>query len=313
MRLAAVSDQREARLEFIRRRYPQVQTVADAEAIIADSAIQAVVIATPPNTHYTLARRALLAGKHVLVEKPLTMVSAEAQELVELADKCGSVLAVGHLFLYAPPVAAMREMVKDGRFGEIYFASSTRANLGPPNTQVDVIWDLAPHDVSIILHLFDEAPAEVRADGADLSGAGVIEAAVITMHFPSGRMGQVNVNWLTANKVRMFHMVGRDCTVQYDETNAAAKLHIYEAAIDNRVKDAGNAATALGYGPGTVIIPPLPAKEPLLAECEDFVRVIQTGGHPVSDGRKGAEVVRVLETASHSIATRASRYAEAVR
>jgi predicted dehydrogenase len=300
--LAKVADLRLGRREFISKHYPSVETTDTASEIIDDPTIDAVVIATPPNTHYGMAMQALDKGKHLLVEKPLTMNSHEADEVVRLAAARNRVLMVGHLFLYAPAVVKLNSLIEQGDLGEIYCISSTRANIGPPNTAVDVLWDLAPHDFSIILHLMKEYPVEIAAHAAAFTNTQFSEAAFVFLRFPSGAAAHVHVSWLTPNKTRGMQVIGSRRVVSYDEMQSVHKLQVFEAGVDNRVSASAKDAMALSYGPGSVWLPALEQYEPLRAQCEDFLRCIQTGQAPVSDGRKGAEVVRILETASRAMA-----------
>lgn len=302
VRLARVADLRPGRREFISKRYPDVQTTAEYREILNDPAIDAVVIASPPDTHFNLAMEALEQGKHLLVEKPLALRSADADEIVRFAAARGRVLTVGHLFLYAPAVMKLNSLIEMGELGDLYCLSSVRANPGPPNTNVDALWDLAPHDFSVILHLFKEAPAEVIAHAASFSNLERAEVVFVFLRFPSGRAAHVHVSWLTPNKTRRMDVLAGRRVACYDDMQPVHKLTIFDAADDNRRDASAHDTKALSYGPGNVWIPALQSYEPLRAECEDFVRCMRTGDVPVSDGRKGAEVVRVLERASQSMA-----------
>ncbi len=310
-RVVRVADLQTGRLEFIGRRFPQVQTTASAAEVIEDESIDAVFIATPPATHYKLASDALKAGKHVFIEKPFTTEVAQAEELVRTADATGKKIGVGHLFLYHPAVAAIAGLVAGGELGEPLYVCTSRFNVGPPQTRVDVLWDLAPHDVAIVLHLFGEPPVEVRASGARFRNDEFIEAACLNLTFPGGRMAQINVGWLTPAKVRNLMLVCGDKTVIYDDMQMVDKLRIYEPARDNRTSTAA-ASKALSYGPGNIVIPPVPSAEPLRLECEDFIKAIRSGAEPVSNGRNAIEVVRVLQAASRAIYSSLSADAQVV-
>lgn len=310
--LVRVADLRSGRREFIQKRFPEVQTTAEIGDIISDPSIDAVFIATAPESHHGIATQALNAGKHVFVEKPLTTRTSDAEQLVALACRVGRKLAVGHLFLYHPAVVLMREMLDQGTLGDVYFISSTRANLGPPNTRIDVLWDLAPHDISIILMLMNESPVEVVARGAWFTKPGFVETAYINLAFASGRMAQVNVSWLSPNKTRLLQMACSKKSVVYDDMQSVQKVQVFNAGEDNRVNAPENAVTALAYGAGSIWSPPVRNVEPLRVECEDFIRSIVVDSAPVSDGRRALEVVRVLEAASESMRRPASRAAVAV-
>lgn len=239
--LVRVADLRAGRREFIQKRLPAVQTTGEIGDIISDSSIDAVFIATPPETHFTIATQALNSGKHVFVEKPLTTRTSDAEQLVALACRLGRKLAVGHLFLYHPAVVLMSELLEQGTLGDLYCVSSTRANLGPPNTRIDVLWDLAPHDISIILRLMDESPVEVVARGAWFTKPGYVETAYVNMAFASGRMAQVNVSWLTPNKTRLLHMACSNRSIVFDDMQPIQKIQVFDAGEDNRISVPENA------------------------------------------------------------------------
>lgn len=301
--VSTVCDLRIGRLEFIQKKFPGIRTTLSAEEVIADNRLDAVVVATPPSTHYAVARSAIEAGKHLLIEKPMTLVSAQADELVSLADQKKRTLVVGHLFLYHSVVRTMRRMLRDGDLGEVYSISSTRMNLGPPNTMIDVLWDLAPHDVSIILDLMEEEPCDVQVMGSMFTNDDFAEVVFLALRFPSGRLAHIHVSWLTPNKTRVFHMLCSRKVIMWDDTEAVEKLRIFEAGNDNRMNASAKDSHALSYGPGAITIPPISGGEPLRSECEDFIHCIRTGGTPVSNGRKGVQVVRVLEAAEAQIRT----------
>lgn len=304
VKVAAVSDLRPGRLEFIQRRYPNVRITTAADDLIQDREIHALVIATPPQTHYALAMAGLDAGKHLLVEKPLTMDVGEGEEMVHHARAKGLVLMTGHLFLYAPAITELRRQLAEGSFGEPYMLSSIRANLGPPDTKVDALWDLAPHDISVVLDLMGDLPVTVRAEGAKFTNPDFIEAAFITLTFPGGRIAHVEVSWLSQAKVRLMRLICSEKTAHFDDSQQSEKLRIYNTAVDSRVSAGKTGAQAIGYGPGSITIPSLPTTEPLRAECEDFMRSIVESTPAISSGEKGLEVVRVLAQASKQIAER---------
>jgi predicted dehydrogenase len=299
--VARVSDLRPGRCEFIAKRYPWLVTSPQAEAILSDPQIDAVVVATPPDTHVVLAAEALRQGKHVFVEKPLATSVAAAEHLVELAEEMNRTLVVGHLFLYAPAVTSIRSLLRSGDLGTIYYISSTRANLGPPNAQIDVLWDLAPHDLSIILDLMNEAPVEVLAQGGSFTNRKLAETVFLVLRFADGRLAHVHVSWLTPNKTRLMQMVCSQRVVVYDDMEPVQKVQIHNPGIDARVHAGEHDVMALNYGPGGMWAPPLETFEPLREECRDFIESINTGRRPLSDGERGLQVVRVLEAASRSL------------
>jgi predicted dehydrogenase len=300
VQVTRVSDLRPGRLEFIAQRFPEIVGSSDAATLVNDPSIDAIVIATPPKTHHELALAALQAGKHVLVEKPLATSVAEGKELVEAATREGKVLAVGHVFLYAPAVARVRSLFDEQQVGDLYYISAVRTNVGPPQGEVDALWDLAPHDISIILNVMKESPTEILAQGGSFTGSKKVEAVFLLLRFGDGRLAHVHVGWLTPNKVRLMRMVCSQGEVVYDDMQPVQKLQVHHPAVDNR-RQAGAVGGQLSYSSGGTWAPSLETYEPLRAECQDFIRSIRTGAPPLSDGQSGLEVVRVLEAASQCL------------
>jgi len=297
VQVVRVSDLRQGRLDFIAQRHPDIAGSCDAMDVISDPSIDAVVIATPPKTHHNLTMAALRAEKHVLIEKPLATSVEEGRRMVEMAAKSKRVLSVGHLFLYAPAVTRIRSLLDQGRLGDLYYVSAVRTNVGPPNAQVDALWDLAPHDISVILNLMKTVPQEVIAYGASFTNRDFAEAVFVTLRFGDGRLAHIHVGWLTSNKTRLMRMVCSEGEVVYDETQPVQKVQVHNPPIDNRVQ-AGATDAPLGYRSGGIWCPELENCEPLRAECQDFIESIMTGKAPLSDGEKGLSVVHVLELAS---------------
>ena len=301
VQLVTVSDLRSGRLDFVSRRYPLLKTTIDASDVLSDSTIDAVIIATPPDTHYALATQALNNGKHVFVEKPLATSVSDAEKIVDLAERTNRTLIVGHLFLYAPAVMQIRSLLQNGELGAIHYISSTRANLGPPKPKIDVLWDLAPHDLSIILELMNDSPIEVLAQGASFTHADLADAVFLTLRFFDGRLAHIHVSWLTPNKIRLLQVVCSRGVAVYDDMQPVHKVQVHRPGIDNRPQAGDSDAMALSYGPGGMWAPPLQADEPLRSECKDFIESIISGRRPLSNGQRGLEVVRILERASYSL------------
>jgi predicted dehydrogenase len=299
--VAGVCDTRPGRLDFIRRRFPFVNVYADAKELLNDPSIDAVAIATPPQTHLSLAMDSLHAGKHVLVEKPLATSTADAETLVKTAEQLDRCLAVGHPYLYAPPVVLMRSLLQKEQLGDVYCLTSTRTNLGPPGAVMDVVWDLAPHDISIALDLMGETPEEIETQGGWFTQSKLAETAFLTLRFSGARLVHIHVSWLTPNKTRLLQIVCQRGVMVYDDTQPVHKLQIYETGQDNRIGNGVHDSHQLGYGPGNIWIPPLSNSEPLRTECQDFVRCLRERSTPYSSGRKGIEVVRVLEKVSNQL------------
>lgn len=298
-RMKSVSDLRAGRLASIQETYPDLHTTLDYNELLDDPEIDAVVIATPVDTHFAIGVEALRAGKHVFIEKPLAQTAEEAWQLVETARSADRVLVVGHVFQFAPGVRRMKREVDAGLLGRVHHISSTRINLGPPDPALDVIWDLGPHDCSIILHLLDEYPESVMARGDSFKRPGVIDNAHIELAFPSGATAHIHVSWLSANKMRLMQTFGDNGSMIYDEMLALdGKVKRYDNGVDNRVGVGDNDTVKLGYSAGDIHVLQLEQHEPLRMECEEFIRAIGTGHRPPNNGEMGAKVVELLETIS---------------
>lgn len=303
VRLAMVADPNEARRAHIERTYPDVPTTADYDAVLRDRTIQGVVIATPVSTHYQLAYEALLAGKDVLVEKPLTDNAAQARELCLLADQLGRVLMVGHTFMYHPAVEYVKTLVDSRALGTIYYADAARLNLGLFQPDTDVIWDLAPHDLSILLYVLGAAPESIRARGVSHVGArGQIDVAFLDLMFPGSMLSNIRVSWLDPCKVRRVTVVGSDKMVVFNDVAGEEKIRLYDRGVKlpHQTDDFGD--FHLSYRYGDVTIPHLDGGEPLKAECAHFAECIRARRTPRSDGWSGYQVVQLLEAAHASLA-----------
>jgi predicted dehydrogenase len=281
------------------RRYPGVPTSSDFEALLGDPSVDAVAIATPPRTHFRLARQALEAGKHVLVEKPLATTVAEAEALVKLAERRGLVLMPGHTFLYSPPVNKVRDLISEDHLGEIYFVTSSRMNLGMYQSD-GVVCDLAPHDLSILLYWLDQHVSVVAASGCTVFQQGVPETAFLTLSFDDGCTANIQVSWLAPRKVRQIVVVGSKRMVQYDDTSSDDAVRVYDRGFDFS-QPANFGEYQLTYRSGDMVAPRIRAAEPLSLELEDFAAAIATGRRPRSHSHFGLEIVRVLEAANTSL------------
>jgi len=307
-----VSDLKSGRLEYISKEFPTVDITKDHREILRDKSINAVVIATPVTTHKELAEEAMLLGKHVFVEKPMAYSAEEAESMVYTAEKLGKKLAVGHVFQFAPAVRKIKDLLKKKVIGKVLHVTSTRINLGPPESEVDVIWDLGPHDFSIILYLLGEAPWKVDSNrneypfGAFNSASSknkfrLTNNAHIDLSFKSGASAHIHLGWLSSNKVRLMQVFGTEGTLVYDEMLALdGKLKLYGLGIDNRIKNKAGDSGALGYQSGEITVIPLEQHEPLRLECQEFINSIINDKPLINDGRIGLEVVKLLETTSES-------------
>jgi predicted dehydrogenase len=293
-----VCDLDEGRLARVARRYPAVRGTTRFEDLLEDPAIDAVLIATPVFTHYELASQSLLAGKHTFVEKPLAPSSGEADELIELARAGPCVLMCGLTFLYSPPVRAVKSLLDSGALGEIYFISSSRVNLGLHQPDVSVIWDLGPHDFSILLYWLEEVPSLVQAVARDSIVSGIPDVAFVDLTFPSGVVAHAELSWLAPSKLRRTVVVGSEKMVVYDD-GSAEPVRIFDHGV---VKDPESFGQYhLSYRTGDIVSPRLDTSEPLALELEDFVSGIRLGHAPPASLEIARNVVRLAERTEAAI------------
>jgi predicted dehydrogenase len=306
--LLAVCDRDEDRLERIRRAYPQARLCRELDQLLEDPDLDGVALATPVDTHYDLARRILESGRGVFVEKPLARSVAECEELIALADKHKAVLMVGHTFEYNAAVESIEAMVKGGDLGEVYYIYSQRLNLGVVRQDVNAMWNLAPHDISIALRWLGKMPVAVNARGYTYLQPGIEDVVYLNLEFGDGVAVHIHVSWLDPSKVRRMTVVGSDKMVVYDDASTDAKIQLFDKGID-RKHIGGSLGEFDSFGKfqliqraGDVLIPHLDFAEPLQRECAHFVECLQEGKRPLTDGENGLRVVRILEAASQSIA-----------
>ena len=290
------------RLAKYRGRYPASRATTQLDRVLADSRVDAAFIATPVHTHYDLAAQALEAGKHAFVEKPLAPSSALADDLAELASERGRTLMCGHTFVYSPPVRAVKRMLEAGTLGDIYFISSSRVNLGLHQRDVSVIWDLGPHDFSILLYWLSELPTSVRAIGRDSIVKGIADVAFVTLSFASGIVANVELSWLAPSKLRRTVVVGSDRMVVYDD-GASEPVRLFDRGVVYRDPETFG-EYHLSYRSGDILSPTIETYEPLGLELADFITAIRTG-QPVSFHTALARsVVRIVEAADKSLTAR---------
>jgi predicted dehydrogenase len=301
-KLAMVADQDTHRLATLAATQPWIQTTTQVEEIFRAD-IDAVVIATPVRTHFQFAREALLHDKHVLVEKPLTNSVAQAEELIALAQERERVLMVGHTFEYNPAVNELRRLIQSGDLGKIYCVEAERVNLGLFRTDINVIWDLAPHDVSILLYLFGQKPERVKVQAHAHVQSRIEDVAHLDLEFADGMNAHIHVSWLHPCKIRRVTVIGDERMVVYDDTNQAEMLKIYNKGADV------HADPVVSYRNGEITIPYIDWIEPLHLECEDFANAICTGVQPRAHGGVGLEVVRVLAAAQEALEQQARQKA----
>jgi predicted dehydrogenase len=301
-RAVMAADLSEARLAAVKAQYQGLRTTTDHRELLRAPDVDAVVIAAPVSSHARLAREALLAGKHVLVEKPLAASSLECEELIRLASASGLVLMVGHTFLFNPAVLLLRQMVSSGELGAVYYAHAQRLNLGLFQRDINVLWDLAPHDLSILMYVLGVDPVAVAARGHAHVRAGIEDVAYMDLVFEDGVTAAVHASWLDPNKVRRLTLVGSKKMVVYDDVETLEKIRLYDKGIDMPPPSDRFGEVQLSYRHGAISIPPVPAHEPLRLECEHFVECINRGATPRADGEQGLKVVRALEKADESLA-----------
>jgi predicted dehydrogenase len=303
--VAAVCDLRPTALETITRRYPAVATTTRFEDLLEDDAVDAIAIATPVSTHHALAARALRAGKHVFVEKPLAASAEEALDLIALAEANERVLMPGHTFLYSPPVRMVRSLIEAEELGDIYFVSTSRVNLGLHQSDVSVAWDLGPHDFSILRYWLKETPAYASALSRGCVIPEIPDVAFINLEFPSGTVAHVELSWLAPSKLRRTTIVGSHKMVVYDDTSNEP-IRVFDSGAILR-NPASFGEYALTYRTGDIVSPHVAVAEPLLLEMEDFSRAIREGTEPVSSANLGLEVVRMIEAVDSSLECRGAR------
>ncbi len=299
-RVAACCDVNPQRLAEVKLRYPAIETQTRLEDTLTDPAIDAVVIATAVRTHYEFARKALEHGKHVLVEKPLAASVSEAESLLELASRRNLRLMVDHTFVYTGAVRKMKELVESGTLGELLYMDSVRINLGLFQRDVNVLWDLAPHDIAIMDHLIHEAPVSVCANGACHLGNGIENVAYLSVYFQSGLIAHFHNNWLSPVKIRTMLVGGRKQTVLYDDMEVSEKIKVYDRGVDLTTSD-GVRDALISYRLGDMWAPRLDTTEALARMAAEFIAAIKDERPPLTDGHSGLNVVRILEAAEMSI------------
>ncbi len=309
--LHTLCDARAERLERFQRQYPATRTTPDFDSVLADDHVDAVVLATPVASHYDLAKRAMDAGKHVMIEKPLARTTVECRDLVDLAARAKRTLAVGHVFLFNAAVQRMKQYIESGELGEVRYIYSQRLNLGQVRTDVNALWNFAPHDLSILMYWLEAVPERVIARGYSYVQPAIEDVVFMTLDFPNHVGANVHISWLDPFKIRRMTVVGSEKMIVYDDVSADARITIYDKGVSRTRRP--EAQISLGryetyaefqllLRAGDVLIPKVDFVEPLLIECQHFVDCIRTGERPVNDGESGLRVVSVLEAAQASLA-----------
>jgi predicted dehydrogenase len=293
-------DLNEGLLGRVRQQFPQVRTTSNVTDVLADPTLEGVVLATIAPTHFDLARRALEAGKHVLVEKPMTLSSADAVALTRLAQERRRVLMVGHLLEYHPALVYIKQMIDSGEIGEVYYVYSQRLNLGKVRSDENAWWSLAPHDVSVALRLLGACPVSVQCRGQNVVQKTVADVVFATLEFPGGKLAHIHVSWLDPHKTRKMTVVGSKRMVVFDDTLPAYKVTVHDKSFRVNQK-LDSYADWIALTQGDIIIPKIDATEPLLREANHFVECVRKGQRPISDGESGVMTVTVLEHGQRSL------------
>ena len=302
-----VADSSPEVLRFVQRSYPGVKTFPSDERVHEDPSVDAVVIATPAADHYRAAKRALIAGKHVFVEKPLAMTEVQATELVELSKSKSLVLMVGHTFLYNSAVRRIKKIIDSGELGDIYYIYSRRLNLGMVRQDVNVLWNLAPHDISVILYWMETEPISCTASGGTFLQSGIEDVVFLTLSFPNRTIAHIHLSWLDPHKVRDMTVVGSKKMVVFDDVSTDAKVTVFDMGVDVR-PDARRGVPFDSFGAfqvlhryGDTLVPRIDYPEPLVTEMQHFVECIRTGREPLTGGNHAVSVVRTLELAQSAL------------
>jgi predicted dehydrogenase len=300
-RVKMVCDLDSSRLADMKRLYPDVETTSEFDKILDDDQIQAVVIALPTKFHYEAGKRCLSAGKHTFIEKPLASSVAQCEELVNLAKNANLTLMVGHTFIYSSPVRMIKQIIDSGELGELQYINSRRLNLGLFQKDINVTWDLAPHDISIILYILDEMPRRVGCHGKAHVTSGIEDVTHMALNFSNGGFALVHNSWLDPNKVREMTFVGTEKMLVYDDIEPAEKIKIYDKRVQKPPHYETFAEFQYSYHYGDIHVPYIKQVEPLKVECQHFIDCIKTGSKSESCGIEGTKVIQILEAASKSL------------
>jgi predicted dehydrogenase len=294
-------DVSENRLAHLKSLYPEVEGETNYNHMLNDGGLDAVIIATSVKSHYPMAKASLLAGKHTFIEKPMAASSQECEELIDIAKKKGLVLMVGHTFLYSPAVKKIKEIVQQGDIGEIRYICARRLNLGLFQKDINVAWDLAPHDIAIILHIMETDAVTINCEGSAHITPGVEDVTTMWLNFPGNRSAIIHSSWLDPRKIREMTIVGSKKMIVYDDVSQLEKIRVFDARVERPPHYDTFAEFHYAYHYGDVHIPYIKQEEPLKTECQHFLDCINQGTTPLTDGKQGLELVRILEASSRSL------------
>lgn len=299
--LTSICDASASRLKHMSSLHPGVNTYESFDAMLAADNTDAVAVATPVHAHFALARRCLEAGKHVFIEKPMASSSKECEALVAAAKQRGLTLMIGHTFLYSPAIRMIKEIIDAGQIGAIRYISSRRLNLGLFQKDINVVWDLAPHDISIILYLMQECPSGVNCQGVANVTKGIEDVCNLSLSFPSGRFACIQSSWLDPRKVRDMTIVGTQKMIVYDDLEPLQKIRIYDHRVERPPHYDTFGEFQYSYHYGDMLAPYIRQEEPLKVECQHFVDCIRKGQEPLTSGIQGLQLVRILEASTESL------------
>ena len=298
-RILYCCDLREERLQEVKNKYPSIEVTTDYNEVLKSKKVDAVIIATPVTSHFSLAKQALLSGKHVWVEKPMTQNSREAKELIDLAREKGRIIFVDHVFLYTEPVKTVKKIIDSRKLGKIYFFDSVRINLGLFQPDTNVLWDLAPHDISIMRYLLGKDPAYVSVFATSHVVSEIPDTAYLSFRFKDGISAHIHVSWLSPVKIRRSIIAGNNKMIVYDDLESAESVKIYDRGITRRKK---SVSTTMGYQYriGDIHVPAIEVKEGLKSAAQHFISCIQGNRTPLTNGTEGLKIVSILEAADIS-------------
>jgi predicted dehydrogenase len=298
--IVSACDADQSTLSRLQGTYPDVQFTNDPNAILNDSSIEAVVVATPPASHYELASKALQNGKDVFVEKPMVLGIEDGRALLEQSEQFKRILMVGHIMVYHPASLKMKEFIDCGKLGKIYYLYATRVNLGKVRDIENSLWSFAPHDVSLIIYLLNQMPVRVSATGAAYLQKDIEDVSFMTMHFEDKTMAHIHVSWLDPHKERKLTVVGSKMMAVFDDTESSEKIWLYDKGVETKM-DYNTYGEYLSLRAGDIIIPKVDSAEPLKLECQHFINCIKNRIQPRSDGRDGLKVLTILSAAQKSM------------
>ena len=300
VQLKYVADVSQKSLDLVSQSYSHIKTTEDYRIILDDDTVTAVVIGAPAVLHYEIAREALIAGKHVFVEKPFTLNTGHARELISIADEKNLKLMVGHLLLYHPCITAIKEQIQTGEIGDVYYIYSQRLNLGKVRKDENALLSFAPHDISVALHLMGSSPVSVSACGKCYLQDGIEDVVFLTMNFPGNKLANIHVSWLDPHKIRRTTVVGSQKMIVFDDMEPREKIRVYDKGVE-KASEYGSYGEFLSLRDGNIYIPAVKMAEPLMIECKHFIDCIENDCVPVSDGRNGLVVTQVLDAGQKSL------------